>query len=285
VSFGLGAKRSHPDKIARAAPAHEHPLIKAALLGHVSGTSPLPDEVDLDEFSPPVMDQGQSGACTAHAISGGIAGTMAAQGTPLGFVPSQDLQYKATRARERALVTAPGAPLPLLTDSGAEIADVIAVIAEDGVKPMAVPQTSDGRFSDVESDHVNDEPAVEGLEVAAQHVLDGPYAVDLTAANASDVLAAALASKMELDIAFFADTAFMNLGSGQVAQAPNESDQNGGGHSVRLNGYKKQADGTRRFRLRNSWGLWCEGGSCWVSEAFIAKLWEAWVVAVKAVNS
>jgi hypothetical protein len=272
VSFGRGARRSHPDKIAAATPAHEHPAVKRAL-----AAASLPTAVDLGQYSPMILDQGPTGSCTAHAIAGGIVVGLASQGSPLGFVPSPRLTYASTRARERALAAVGAPTLPTLTDSGAEIADVMAVIASDGVRPMQAP-TSDGRYSDIEPANVNSEPAVLDIEIAAAHVLDGPYAVDLTAASAWNVMKAALAAGLEIDIAFFADTAFENLQSGQVAGAPDTSDPNGGGHSVRLSGYT--ADGNAI--LTNSWGSsWCNAGRCLVGPAFIAAIWEAWVVSVK----
>ena len=276
MTHALGARRSHPDKIARTAPAHLHPKIRAAL------ATPLPSSVDLSPHAPPILDQGSTGSCTAHAIAAAVVITTGAAGKPLGFVPSPRLTYAATRAFERAAATPAGATLPELTDSGAEIADVMSVLSADGVRPMMGP-TSDGRISDVEPANVNAEPAIEDLEVAATKPIVGPYTVDMAASNVSDVLAAALAAGIAIDIAFLCDSAFQALGPGDVAQAPDTSDPSAGGHSTCLDGYVTAADGTRQFWLRNSWSIaWGTSGRTLVSPAFIAALWEAWPVVVSA---
>lgn len=276
--YKTGARRSHPSKIAAATPAHEHPVIKARLAAHLDGSAPLPASVDLSSHWPSILDQNSTGSCTAHAIACAVTTSLGAAGKPLGFVPSPLSTYAATRARERATAAGVG-DLPALTDSGAEIADVITVLAEDGVRPMKAP--SPGGFnSDVDSTNVLAEPDVQGLEVAAEKVLAGPYSCDPAAANASDVLAASLASGIAIDIAFECDDAFQALTSGQVAQAPVDAPDDGG-HSTALTGYVTNPDGTRNFWLTNSWTeQWATGGRVLVSPAFIAAMWEAWCIAI-----
>src|ERR1700729_2786735 len=205
--FKTGARRSHPDKIAKATPAHEHPAIKKLLADHASGAAPLPDSIDLGGYWPNILDQNQTGSCTAHAIACALYTSLAAAGTPLGFVPSPWNTYRATRAKERAVATMVGQALAALTDSGAEIADVMATIAEYGVKPMKVPSPQ-GFNSDIDSSNVNDEPAVQDLEEAGESLIVGPYAVDQGAENVFDVWAASLANKNAIDIAFECDDPF-----------------------------------------------------------------------------
>lgn len=267
----LGLKRSAPHKLAARVSLAEHPVVRAAL----AATS-LPDSVDLAAFEPPVFDQGQTGSCTAHATTAGVATSFSAGGKPLGFVPSMDLLYKATRAYERALATPVGSPLPALRDSGAELADVYTVLGRYGVKAMAEALTSDGRFSDCEVATVNDEPDVSALIASGQKLVVGPYGVDPSTANVSDVLAAAIVAKIPLGTAEFVDTAFEQLQAGQVAGAPNQSDPNGGGHATLLTGYRPNPSGVgRQFKLRNSWGAsWCDEGYVWVSPAWLAAVWE-----------
>lgn len=277
MNFGKGARRSHPDKIARARGAHEHPAIHRILSAHESAVLPMPPAVDLGKFSPAIFDQGETGACTAHAISGAIVTTLAAAGTPLSFVPSMRVQYALTRARERVLTSMPDTVLPALTDGGAEIADVMAVLAEWGVAPMGAPQ--DGRYSDVGPANVNDEPGVGELE--STRVLDGPYAVDMRASNASNVIAASLVAGIEVDIGFMVDQAFEDIQPGHVARAPVEASSLGG-HSVRLSGYLTSPTGDRNFICTNSWSAnWCTAGRCLVGPAFMEAIWEAWPVAVR----
>lgn len=281
----FGAKRSHPDKLAAAKPAHEHPAIKAAL-----AAGPLPDSVDLDVYTPFRADQGASGSCTAGSSTLAVATAFAAKGKPLGFVPSQLATYRQTRALERA-AQFPAGPLPVLTDDGAQLADVVTVFGQFGIMPMVVSKTPDGRLYDLWTDadvpgqgNVNAEPQLSDLELSAQKLVDGPYLVANGDATGPDVIAAALAACIPVCLAFFCDSAFQRLGPNDVAQKPNEADSTGGGHAVWLSGYKHLPSGERVFLLTNSWGNgWCDNGRVMVSEAFIRAAWEAWPLAIKEV--
>jgi C1A family cysteine protease len=83
---------------------------------------------------------------------------------------------------------------------------------------------------------------------------------------------------------FFCDSAFENLTPSEVAGVQNAADPNGGGHAVYLYGYRTNSAGKFEYRLRNSWGIgWCDGGDCWVSEAWLLACWELFPVAVKMV--
>jgi hypothetical protein len=270
MNHGAGARRSHPAKLARAVMAHLHPDIAALL------ATTLPTGCSLSAWQPPVMDQGPTGSCTAHSLAGALSTACTKAGKPIGFVPSPREGYACTRAIERAAMTMPGVALPELTDSGAELADALASSANFGVCAIEAP-TSDGRYSDVEPANVNAEPSFAQLEAAATSLVTGAYRLDLTAANASDVAAAALVAGFPLYVGFYVDSAFENMGPSDVAGAPNESDPNGGGHATYLCGYRTSASGAREFRLQNSWGDWCDGGSCWVSVAWLRAAWEMWV--------
>lgn len=267
---GLGLRRSAPHKLARRVDLALHPAVRGLL-----AAAALPDASDLTPYEPPIFDQGQTGSCTAHATSAGISAAFAAAGAPLGFVPSQRELYATTRAYERGLATPPGQALPVLSDSGAELVDVYHCLAVYGVKAMAEQTTSDGRFSDVEVAHVNDEPAFSDLEAAGQKLVVGPYGVDLTQPGASDVVAAAIVAKIPVGIACYVDSAFMQLQAGQVAGACNQSDPAGGGHAILFDGFRT-VNGARQFLLRNSWGIgWGDAGRIWTDASFFAALWEA----------
>lgn len=268
-THSLGARRSHPDKLARAKLADRHPGI-AILLGQT-----LPQEYDLEAWAPPIFDQGPTGSCTAHGLAGAVFTALAKAGTPLPWVPSPDGLYKCTRGIARANTTLPSGGLPEFTDGGAELADAIAAGAEWGIHQMG-RRPSDGRNSDCDTPTINDEPNLEKLEEAATTLVTGEYRIDPQAGNASDLLAASLVGGFPLYDGFFVDGAFEALTPVQVAPAPNESDPNGGGHATYLGGYRTNL-GKREFRLTNSWGDWCDGGRCWVSEAWIRNTWEIWV--------
>lgn len=271
VTYGKGCRRSAPEKLAARAALHEHPDVAARLAAHREGRVALPASVDLAAFQPPILDQGQTSACTAFSTSSAIATRFASAGKPLGFVPSQRCIYATTRALERAGALPPDANLPALTDSGAELADVVTVLGRYGVLPMA------GLSGDVDPSSVNLEPDVGALEQAAAKLVVGERGLTPTASEAGDVIVAALMSGIPVVVAAFVDSAFENLSSGAVAGAPNEADPSGGGHALYISGAQTMADGSRALIVTNSWGpSWCNAGRGLVSEAWLAAAWELW---------
>lgn len=272
--FFKGARRSHPDKLARRKLASAHPRIAPLM------ASP-PASASCESYEPPREDQGQTGSCTAHSGSacmftavGSIAAVTKAS-SPLPFVPSPREIYAATRAIERAAATAPGAPLPLLTDSGAEPADVMSALAQFGVCPIGSQPT------DVTTANVNDEPDVDQLEAAATYLITGAYGITVDS-SASPTCAAAIAAGYPIYVAFFCDTGFENWRAGNAPYgAPDQNDPQGGGHAVFIDGYTTNADGSRTWRLVNSWGTgWGDNGTALVSDAFLQACWELWVADV-----
>jgi hypothetical protein len=268
--YGRGARPSSRAKLAAAFPASSHQLIRRALL------APLPAAASLAQYEPTRLDQGSTSACTAHALAAAVY--TAAHGG-LTWVPSPDLEYKATRALERAILAASGATLPDLTDSGAELADAIHAMGEYGVAPMG-PQV-EGRNSDVEASTVNDEIVVGRLEKSDTMIVTGEYRASGTGQSLYNQLCASIVSGFPVYVGAFVDTAFENLAVGQIAGAPDQSDPNGGGHAIFLDGYFTQPDGSRVWRLVNSWGPdWCDGGTCLVGQAWVSACFETWVVDV-----
>jgi len=285
--YQLAAKRSHPSKLALTRPATSHPLIRARL-GNPANSS------GLQPFLPERLDQGQSGSCTAHSFAGGVATRCAFAKVAPSFVPSPLEIYATTRAVERAVATSVGA-LPPLTDSGAELADVILSVSTFGVAPIKAP-TPDGRNSDIwtsadtaaQPPNVNNDPVAMDLESAAPDVLAGAYTIDLTAPSAVQTAVAALSSGLPLYCGFFVDTAFGQLQAGQIAKAPNTNDPNGGGHAIFLADFRPSASapGTTEMLLVNSWGAgWCDNGTVWVSQAWFLAAWEAWPLSEELIAS
>jgi hypothetical protein len=270
--YGKGARPSNPRKLAGAMAASSHPVLRAAL-----AAGAIPAAASLASYEPTRLDQGQTGSCTAHGLAGAVF--TAAKGGLL-WIPSPDVEYKATRALERAAATRAGGTLPELTDGGAELADAIQAMSFEGAAPMG-PPAPDGRHSDVDPATVNDELVVARLEAADTTIVTGEYRISATGKALSDQAAAAIAAGYPVYCGFFVDSAFEDLSPGQVAGAPNQADPTGGGHAVYLSGYATRADGSRTFVLTNSWGeSWCDDGRCLVSEAWLAAAWELWVIDV-----
>ena len=289
-----GAKPSHPAKLARRASLVHHPAVSVTLVNHMLGIASLPASFDLSPHGPGIFDQGQDGSCVPTSGAGCLYTAFGAQGGPLPWVPSMKVPYGGARARERALATAVGQPVPTMAtwgDTGLEVADLIAFYAEYGVTDRLLTSglvnglTPDGRFSDLWSqadtgdpaiENINDEPELGLLETSGRKLIVGPYGIDPAASNASDVIAAAIVNGIPVQMAFFCDSAFQALFAGQVAVAPNLSDTKGGGHAVYLNGFQQLA-GARVFTLVNSWSKsWCNQGTTLVGSAWLAGAWEAW---------
>ncbi len=302
-----GAKQSDAHKLERLVDLLHHPAIRAAFEARKSGNVLLPDSVDLSShgpitFSPDtdgILDQGGEGDCEPSSGSACMVTAASAQGSPLPFMPSVLTPYAGARAEERALATPVGQPVPTMRqygDTGLQTADLVNFYAKYGVTDRLLTPglvnglTPDGRFHDVWSasdtgnpalDNVSDEPNMQTLIASGRRLVLGPYSIDLTKGNASDVLAAALAANIPVQMAFFCDQAFQRLQAGQVAAAPNLGDTTGGGHAVFINGYRMLA-GSRVFVLVNSWSKgWCAGGTTLVGDAWLGGAWEAWPYALQ----
>ena len=85
----------------------------------------LPAKVDLRPHCPPVLDQGQLGSCTAHAIANAHRFDQMKQQASRVFLPSRLFIYYNERAMEGSIDS----------DAGAQIRDGIKSIAKQGVCP------------------------------------------------------------------------------------------------------------------------------------------------------
>jgi hypothetical protein len=284
MPYAKGAKRDSAEYLASKKSALDHPKIAPLL----ASATPLPQSIDLGPYCPPIFNQNLCGSCTAHSKSGLIVTACAAAGKPIPIIPSPRRLYIATRDRARSAATLPGDTLPDLTDSGATGEDVLNALALDGVAPMT-DAPIDGYWTDCVPANVNDETGqFEALEESATRIITGESIIsttNLTIDQISDACAAALATKIPLWVLFFCDTAFENLAPGAAAQAPNQDDPNGGGHAVYLKGYTGST-GSRRFRIRNSWGVeWADQGEGDGSEAWLQAAWAIYLGDVAHISS
>jgi Papain family cysteine protease len=293
---GKGLKPTTPEKVTR-----RYLSVRAARrlnLPHLGDSAvasalaqPLPDEIDLWQAVPRLqtiggrtgaLDQGPTGSCTGHSYSAGIYTACAAQNQPLAGLPSPDFAYKTARAAERAYATDANDPLPELIDAGAELADVEKGGESYGLAIPMRPSANDGRYSDVDPETVNREIDPLTAERAGLVVVTGPYRLDVSDSNLSDIAAACLVAKQPLWCGFYADRAFENLTRGRVATSAVVRNLPGeGGHAVFLSAYRTNTHSRREFCLENSWGpTWCEGGYCWVDELWLAACWDIWPLSI-----
>lgn len=234
-----------------------------ALRGHLAAS--FPPETDLGPFSPPVMDQGNTSACTGHGTSGGIYTSCKTTGAPLAFVPSQRGIYVNARALDRDDVNVK------LTDDGAMPNQVARSISEWGVRAMG-PLPRDGRYSDCDPANINAEPTQDELELEAQHLLLGWYKITSHGKAREDDVCAALAHGWTVGEGTFVDTAFENWIAGDPPMgACNQNDPDGGGHWEFYLAYAPDGAG-RKYRKRNSWSRdWGLNGDIWVTGAHLTQ--------------
>jgi len=259
-----GVRRSSPEALAARLDLAQHERVSSLLTLHRSGVAPLPASFRIP--GPPLLEQGSTPTCFAHATAYATALAFAGK----LFMPSPKLIAAGATAIDRGTT---GVATPL-DDDGGTIESVNAFMAQFGVEPME--PSVEGRNSDVSLGNMNDEINMADLNAAGQRIIVGQYGIDPTAADVGDVVCAALVAGIPIVDTFFCDSAFENMGGDMIAQAPDMSDPQGGGHATVLGGYDT-IGGVRLPLLLNWWGAdWCEAGTCHVSAAWLAKTWELW---------
>ena len=215
---------------------------------------------NLMAFTTKVFDQGNSGSCEGNATAGAIYCALAAAGSPIPWTPSQDGIYRLGRAIDR--VPDEHGNLSPLTDTGAMTSQVIRGIAEWGIRPMGA-LASDGRYSDVELATVNDEPSLTEIEADAHHVIIGAYAITSWGKQKSDDVAACVSAGVPVVLAIAGGSQAFQAYSGGVLGTLNAPLD----HAVFVVGYTTNADGSRVYTVRNSWGQsFGESGNVRISE-------------------
>jgi hypothetical protein len=243
-----------------------------------------PNAFSYRSFEGSQIDQGDIGDCTAAGTAQALSLTSSIQGPAgfgLGFMPSQDCLYKATRSYERALATPIGQALTALTDSGAEPADVMTVLARYGVRPLG-PISPAGNFSDTWDAIVNDEIDLLSLETSGQKIITGEYRIQ-DGTSAADIKAILTASRAPLGIGAFVDSQVLNFtASSPAVTAPNTSDPNGGGHWFTCTGWRTNASGAVEWEFWNTWGRsYGDNGHFFGDDSFMQAAWDRYSWSVR----
>ncbi len=237
-----GLRRSAPHKLSARTPAHLDPRLAAALAG------PLPTTVDLSRH--PGYDQGQTSSCTAHALAKCVE-------IATGYRASmRDIYFEAGDLEHDT------------SDDGRELLDCLTVLRAFGAAPYAGPV--EGRVSDVTEANASTPPYSPTL--AARRRIDlGQATIDPHADNLSDLVVACLSLGAPIYLGTVIGDAFEVLAGATVAQPDPATDPDGGGHALALVGFRTMPDGSRQFRVQNSWGeAWDDAGECWASLAWVA---------------
>lgn len=280
MAFSKGCNPSAPEHLAARRPVADHPDVGARLAASRDGRVALPASPDLASYEPPRADQDGTDCCWAHSTAWATATACAAAGAPLGYIPSPAEIARVGYAVDRAVLTPPGSPLPALVDQGSEIATAKTALGRYGVVAMTAPVA--GRNSDATPQSVIAEPALLDLELGAEKLVAGEYAIDPNAPDVGDQVAACLASGIPVVAAFYCDSSVENWTAGAApVGAPNASDPNGGGHAVYISGVQTAPDGTRTWLVSNSWGsAYGESGRFRASDAWLRGCWELWPWAI-----
>jgi len=217
----------------------------------------LPPSVDLSPRCSPVEDQGNLGACTAHALAGALEFLEDKDGVPFKDV-SRLMIYYNERAIEQSISR----------DAGAEI--------RDGVRSLHQTGVCDEVLWPYEPENFKTRPSLAAYADAATRKID-----EYRRVIGIDAMRACLAEGYPFAFGF---TVYEGFESDAVARAgelqmPRPSEQCLGGHAVLAVGYN---DADRRVLVRNSWGRgWGINGYFWMPYDYIgsAKLADdAWTI-------
>jgi hypothetical protein len=222
---------------------------------------------DLSSFTPAILDQSQTGSCVGHALACAIFTSLSAQGVASAFLPSPADIYTLARCLERAQFWDGQGQAPPLADNGSQPYLAIRALGEWGIRPMRpLPE----RFSDADPATINDDPKLLDIEADSQSLIVGPYAVSST-----DDVALALSNKIPVTAALDADSdAFQTYSGGTLGPLGTSLD-----HYVCITGFDVAPDGSRRWRVRNSWssqfGVY---GELFVNDAALAEFGDMYAI-------
>jgi C1A family cysteine protease len=207
----------------------EHPKFGAV-------RQPLILDLRQTPFSPPVYDQGQMGSCVGNSTARMFRFMHRKLG--LGDLdPARMFIYNEARIKENSLGS----------DSGAMIADALAVLGKIGVcEESKFPYTTRNLYK---------KPGTAALTAAKKHLAITRWRIN----NLNEMLQC-LADGFPCVFGF---TVYSSFESDKVARTgvmpmPQKGDSNVGGHAIEVEGYNKNV---KRLLIANSWGtVWGQKG-------------------------
>ena len=208
----------------------------------------LPKKVDLRPQCPPVLDQGELGSCTAHAIANAFRFDEMKQKVAAPMVPSRLFIYYNERAIEGTV----------RSDAGAQIRDGIKSIVKLGVCPESEWPYDIAMFAK--------RPPAKAFKDALRHQALSYQRVTQTLAQMRGCLAAGYPF-------VFGFSVYESFESQSVAKTgrmlmPAASEKNLGGHAVLAVGYD---DTSQTVIVMNSWSAkWGDKGYFHMPYAYIA---------------
>lgn len=265
--YAKGLHRPDPSKLSRR-------LHARGLLDYAANLPPSASLVPAPRLAQ------RNGTCHAHSAAGAIWCALNASGKQLPWVPSPKLIASCTYADVQGPADGRGG----LQDTGADLSDDATALATWGIGPMSEADLAQGTDEPALAEgDAYPEPSTSELVIAGSNLIAGEYAIPVDA-HASYACALAITQGYPIWVGFEVDEAFEQLGPNDVAQAP-VAGKGLGGHAVYLSAFRTAADGTREWRLENSWGTgWADGGAVWCSDAWLMATWMLWPMAVKVVS-
>jgi len=230
----------------------------------LSTTAALPNRVDLRPYFPPVWDQQELGACTAHAAAA-LIGYFEKKASGRTADVSRLFIYKTTRD----LTGATG-------DSGAYLRTTMEALAVFGAPPETY-WPYDGKPA-ASNQRLNIEPSGFCYAFARNFASAMYFRLDPASATPEQVLAnvrSHLAAGFPSMFGFPAYDEYMNAGSDGKVAYPGTSSQLNGGHANAAVGYDDHltiGPDTGALLVRNSWGTsWGMQGYAWLSYKYVTQ--------------
>lgn len=239
-----------PDSLARLLEVPDfHPHLARGKSGATVLRATIVDEVRLEERTP-ISDQGEAGSCVANATMDAIETIM-----PVVVQLSRRFSYWTARRADGG-----GAED---RDDGTFIRSALEQARELGV-------CREETFPYDDRDIISRPPLGSYLE-ALDHRIEEFYAIRGQGKLRLDRVAAALDAGLPVIVGMSVGKAWFDVDARDVAHGPPANTV--GGHAQVVVGYRTLADGSRWWRIRNSWGTgWGASGYAWVTDAYLGDL-------------
>lgn len=226
---------------------------------YLIGLATPPPKGTVNQFSPPIRNQGGKSQCTGEGAMGAFITSCNAHSVKLPFpVACPAWAYKIARAVDRDNPNIP------LTDDGAMPNQVVRGSQEFGILAL-------GECSDADAD-VNREPTIIELEKASRVHAIGWHSIMTHGKDlVLDIMRAISLAQIAVPASSDVDQPFEDYsGKGIIPSAI--TGQNYGGHFFYFTEFQTTVSGSILFRLRNSWSEdWGEKGTGWVDDEFIMR--------------
>jgi hypothetical protein len=238
----------------------------------------LPVSVSLKSqvlAGPGILDQGQTGSCTGHAVAGAITTRFQIAASPIRLVSPVGCY---TVGRLIDLVPNPDGSMPALTDDGAEPSQVVRGVSEWGV-------TSATTWGDYPADPatINNLPTFADLEATTEFELQGAYFLNSTGdAFVIDLMTAIAAGYPVTHALCASDPTFENYTGGVLGAMNGTLD-----HYNYVVGYAWDGSDPDSIVVEavNSWGpSWGEQGFYRADRAFVDQMQDSAVFDVTPAN-